>query len=368
MGVTQRSPFPYHGPLAAEQVTGRDALVLDLRKRLEARKLTALLGPRRYGKTSVLRRVTADMEKAGASTVWIDLYGMSSMGDLAGAVDTGLASVPGRRPRELLDAIAGTFSLRLGVVGVELAKGRRDRPDAVLVLRSLLRVLVEASQRHDIVLVLDEFSSIAGVENAASVLRTELQHHYRDLSIVFAGSQPSTMTQLFADQAQPFFAQADLVVIEPLPDHEVRGIVDRGFRRTKRRADVTLGALVAMAEGHPQRAMQLADALWEATDAGGIATAATWEAAVAAVRSEVDSGSERLFELLPVGHQKTLRVVAVGGSVFGAAADALELPSGTARAAVAALVGNGWLRRDHDDRLRLVDPMLADWIRRRFPV
>jgi hypothetical protein len=365
--VVERSPFPYHGPLAAEQVSGRDDLIRDLRRRLESRRLTALLGPRRYGKTSVLRRVTADMERDGSTTVWIDLYGMTSMADLAGAIDRGLAEVPGK-VRRALDSIAGTFSIQLGLVGIELARGRRDRPDPVLLLRHLLHVLVEAAKRHDLVLVLDEFSSIAGVTSAAAVLRTELQHHYRDLSIVFAGSQPSTMRLLFSDQAQPFFAQADLVEIGPLPDGAVSDIVQRGFTATKREADAVTSRLVAMAEGHPQRAMQLAHALWEATPHGGIATMATWEQAVAAVRSEVDSGSDRLFELLPVGHQKTLRAVASGGSVFGSAADALELPSGTARGAVEALLGHGYLVRDEDGRLRVVDPMLADWIRRRFPV
>lgn len=74
-----------------------------------------------------------------------------------------------------------------------------------------------------------------------------------------------------------------------------------------------------------------------------------------------------LFDLLPVGHQKTLRVVSAGGSVYGAAAEVLDLASGTARGAVNALLGNGYLVRD-DDRLRIVDPLLADWIRRRLPV
>jgi hypothetical protein len=36
---------------------------------------------------------------------------------------------------------------------------------------------------------------------------------------------------------------------------------------------------------------------------------------------------------------------------------------------VEALIGNGYVvRRDDDGRLRIVYPMLADWIRRRFPV
>jgi hypothetical protein len=367
--MVERSPFPYQGPLAPEQVSGRDALVRDLGERLTARRLTALLGPRRYGKTSVLKRVTTDLAATtGAETIWIDLYGLSSMADLAGSIDRGLSGVGGA-VRRILDSVAGSLSVNLGVVGVELSKGKRDRPDPVLLLRSLLQVLVRSAQRHDLIVVFDEFAGIANVDQAAAVLRTELQHHYRDLAIVFAGSQPSTMRMLFTDEAQPFFAQADLVEIWPLAKAAVADIVERGFDATGRGTGGTTSALVAMAEGHPQRAMQLADALWWRTPEGGTASDETWEEALADVRRNVDNGSDRLFTLLPVGHQKTLRVIASGGSVHGTAADVFELASGTATAAVDALIGNGYVvRRDDDGRLRIVDPMLADWIRRRFPV
>jgi hypothetical protein len=367
--MAERSPFPYQGPLAPEQVSGRDALARELGERLAARRLTALLGPRRYGKTSVLKRVTTDLASTtGAETIWIDLYGLSSMADLAGAIDRGLSGVGGA-VRRILDSVAGSLSVNLGVVGVELSKGKRDRPDPTLLLRSLLQILVRTAQRHDLIVVFDEFAGIANVDQAAAVLRTELQHHYQDLAIVFAGSQPSTMRMLFTDQAQPFFAQADLVEIWPLSRAAVTEIVERGFEATGRDTGGVTGALVALAEGHPQRAMQLADALWWRTPEGGSASDEIWEEALADVRRNVDNGSDRLFALLPVGHQKTLRVIATGGSVHGTAADVLELASGTATAAVDALIGTGYVvRRDDDGRLRIVDPMLADWIRRRFPV
>lgn len=364
--MVERSPFPYQGPLAPAEVTGRDDLTRELAERLTDHRLTALLGPRRYGKTSLLKRVTADLAEVGPATVWVDLYESNSMADLAAAFDRGLAAVTGPL-RRAVDAIAGSLSVRLGVFGVELARSRRERPDAVLVLRSLLRVLVEAAQRQPLVLVLDEFSGISAVAGGAGLLRTELQHHYRELGIVFAGSQPSTMRVLFADQAQPFFAQADLLELGPLADEDLVAVVQEGFERTGRDAGAATSRIVAMAEGHPQRGMQLADAVWQRTPEGAAADLPGWEQGLASVRSSVDIGSERLYELLPAGHQKTLRVVAGGGSVYGTAAEVLDLAPGTARAATAALSGNGYLARRHGE-LAVVDPMLADWIRRRFPV
>ena len=45
----------------------------------------------------------------------------------------------------------------------------------------------------------------------------------------------------------------------------------------------------------------------------------------------------------------------------------LDLSTGTGRDAAIKLVGNGILHRRHD-QLALVDPLLADWLRRRFAI
>ena len=361
-----RSPFPYHGPLQADQVSGREALVVDIAQRITDRRLTALVGPRRYGKTSLLKRVAADLQAVGPQPVWIDLYQLTSMADLASAVDRGLATVVGP-VRQVLDSIASGMSLKIGMLGIELSRRDRRESDPGLSLRSLLEALVDTSQRHDIFIVFDEFSGIAGVEGGAGVLRTELQHHFQSMGIVFAGSEPSVMRTLFSDQTQPFFAQADLVEVGPLADDALFRIVEDGFDCTSRGTGGVTSRIVDFAKGHPQRAMQLSDAVWRLVEPGGTAELQTWEQALANVRTNVDTGSERIFGLLPTGHQKTLRAVASSGSIYGRHAQLLNLPPGTAQGAYEALVGNGLLRH-HEGQLVVVDPLLADWLCRRFPL
>ncbi len=360
------SPFPYQGPLEPEQVRGRLDLVADLTERVSEHRVTALLGPRRYGKTSVLRRVAADVIHAGTAVVWVDLYEVASMADLAARLDDALARVTGTFAARVA-AVAAGASLNLGLVRLELRSPSRDRADPLLTTHVLLDVLTRTVVDTPTLLVIDEFSSISRVDGAAGILRTHLQHHYQELGIVFAGSEPSMMRTLFTDQAEPFYAQADLVEIGPLDRSEVVELVARGFADTGRDAGPLPSRIAAFVDGHPQRAMQVADAAWRLIGPDGRADLDTWDAALASVRAATADGNERLYSGLQEGERGVLRVLASGGSVFGVAAEILGLSNGQAQNARRRLLDRGHLRKD-DDRYTLVDPVFADWIRLRFPL
>lgn len=330
------------------------------------RRVTALLGPRRYGKTSALRRVASEVIHGGAAVVWVDLYAVASMADVAARVDDALARVPGRFG-ELAQRFAATLALNLGVVRFELRGRGAAQVDPALTVDSLLDVLTRSAQRHPTLVIFDEFSGIAGVPEAAGLLRTKLQHHFQTLGIVFAGSEPSMMRMLFTEQSEPFYAQADLVEIGPLTAPEVVELVISGFATTGRDAGPLPGRIAEFSGGHPQRAMQVADTAWRLTEPGHAATDETWSATLTMVRAATADGNERLYSSLQSGEQGVLRVLANGGSIFGTAAKVLDLHTGTAQNARRRLVDRGHLLRAGNE-YRVVDPILADWLRQRFPL
>ncbi|MGI8683673.1 MAG: AAA family ATPase [Acidimicrobiales bacterium] len=358
------SPFPYQGPLEPDEVQGRDALLDDLTERITSRRVTALLGPRRFGKTTVLRRVAADLTEV--ATVWVDLYEVTSMADVAVRFDDALGATTGRFAAAAR-AVAAGVALNLGVVKVDLTGPARNRPDPALTFHGLLDVLVAAAAREPTLLIVDEFSSIARVDGAAGALRTAIQHHYSDLGVVFAGSHPSMMRTLFTARAEPFYGQADLVEIGPLSADAVQSIVGSGFRATGRHAGRLPALVTALTAGHPQRTMQVADACWRYTPPGGTAGAETWADALGHVRRSAGEGMERLYSGFERGERSVLRAVARAGSIYGAEADLLDLSNGTATHARRTLLDSGDLV-DTGAGLVVVDPLLADWLRQRFPI
>jgi hypothetical protein len=359
------SPFPYQGPLAPAQVRGRDGLVEDLVERVTARRVTALLGPRRYGKTSVLGRVAAELTEV--STVWVDLYEVTSMADVAVRFDDALGATTGRLAVAARN-LAASLSLNLGVVKMELTRRPpRLRPDPALAFHALLDVLVGAAARVPTLLVVDEFSSIGRVAGAAGLLRTALQHHYSDLGIVFAGSHPSMMRTLFSARPEPFYGQADLVEIGPLSGPDVEAIVASGFARTGRHAGHVAGPITLFTAGHPQRTMQLADACWRHTPAGATAGTDAWTEGLDEIRRATAEGMERLYSGFQRGERDVLRAVARSGRIYGAEAELLDLSKGTATGARRTLLDSGDLV-EAPSGLAVVDPVLADWLRTRFEI
>ncbi|HET8929609.1 MAG TPA: ATP-binding protein [Acidimicrobiales bacterium] len=346
-------------------MSGRDELTADIVARLTARRVTALVGPRRFGKTSLLRRVTAELAEGGAGIIWVDLYEATSTADIARRFDAGLAATTGPI-RSALDSVAVSFDLQLGLLGMQLTRRKQDRPDADAVFDALLETLIAAGESAPTIVVIDEFPGIDRVEGAAGRLRTKFQHHFQEIGLVFAGSQPSLMRAMFAERSRPFYAQADLVEVGPFSAGAVDEIIRGGFRSTDRDAGDLPGRVFDFAAGHPYRTMQMADSAWRTVPIGKQVTPQHWTAALELLRRETHLACEAIFSGLRPSEQTTLRLLAHGDPLFGTIADTLALSSGSAQHAIDSLIDAGDVA-ETDGHRRVVDPILADWIRRRFP-
>jgi hypothetical protein len=359
---TDSTPFPHQGPIAPHRVGGRDDLIADLVERVTARRMSALLGPRRFGKTSVLGAVAARLEEAGTSVIRLDLYETRSAADLVVRLDRALAASRGSVSSRL-SSLAIASSINLGVLRLEFARPPSQRPDADASLDLLLDLLVQAAGDEPTLVVVDEFTGINGVAGAAGLLRTKLQHHVQEIGVLFAGSEPSAMAAMSTDQSQPFYAQADIIEIQPFTLAELAAIIDDGFATTQRRSEGLAGLVHHATGGHPYRAMQLADAAWVRTEQGGSGEAA-WVQARQAVQRSIAPGLEVLFSTFTHAEQVVLRALATGRPLFGGTLELFGASSGAVQAARDRLIGNGTLDRD----LAVVDPLLSDWIRTVLPL
>jgi hypothetical protein len=368
--ITDVNPFIYSHPIAPDDVIDRDEETTRLLTAAVGGHYVRLYAPRKYGKTSLLRRVLRDGEREeGLIPILVDLYGVLSIADVAIRFERAYArQLKGKIRARVEEFLQSTgIGLSLGALGISAKLQLDPRTDPLPALHTLLDLplRLEEGGGFRALIVLDEFQDITKVKEMDAVLRSHIQFQGEVASFVFAGSEPGLMRELFEDRERPLYGAAVPMRLERLADADIAGyIVDR-FRETGRSVGDALNPLIAAAQGHPQRAMLLAHRLWEEVAPDGTATLDDWARAHAAALAELQAEFDANWRRLSTNAQKALRaIVAGGGSPFRTRVlEQLDLPKSTARASLTSLVANATVEHKDDDYL-VVDPLFATWISR----
>ena len=290
--ITDVNPFVYSRPISPEEIVDRDDETQQLLKHAVGGHYVRLYAPRKYGKTSLLRRALADGEKQeGLVPVLVDLYGAVSLADVAVRFERAYA-------KELRGAIRGRveeflqktgLGLSLGAFGISARLQLEPKTDPLPALHALLDLplRLEESGGFRAFIALDEFQDIGKVPSLDGILRSHIQFQGDVASYVFAGSEPGLMKQLFETKEAPLYGAAVPVRLGRLRDEDIAEYVAARFRQSKRNVGEALNPLLASAKGHPQRAMLLAHRLWEEVERGGTATLDDWERAHGAALDEL---------------------------------------------------------------------------------
>lgn len=363
------NPFVFSRPLDPADLIDRDVEVEKLVVLAEGGHATRLSAPRRYGKTSLLRRVGREAERAGLNYVEVDFYGLLSHADLAARLEKGyrdLRTVPRRAADAAIQALRPRVSVGVGPVKVEAGPLAGAPVVDSRLLMGLLDLPLELYERTGTrtLVAFDEFQELlAAGEGIDGLFRSRIQRHGDAASYIFAGSHPGLMEQLFGAYERPFFGQARVMRLGPLQNVDLVEYIGERFERAERDAMPVIEPLLDLAKGHPQRAMLLAHELWDQTPRGEAATPERWQAALEAVFSDNAEALEATWGALEKKEQAVLAALALNpGPLFGEATlRRFNLSKGGAQHARQTLARSGHLH-EVGSRWQLVDPLLADWI------
>lgn len=370
MGV---NPFPYQGPVGPTRLIDRRSELGELQHAAADRTAIRLAAPRRYGKTTLLDAHVASMVEAGHRAVRVDFSRVATIADAAARLAIAyevLPADPGRSVARWRSRLG--ISATLGPVGAQLAP-RPARPiddarTALLELLDLPRALAEADGDLTVV-CFDEFQDLLVADDGLDgVVRSVIQHHGEAAAYVFAGSQPSLMRSLFSDQERPFFGQARPLELPPLPVAEAaadiaRVLDDAGLLEG---AGAAVDEILAFTGGHPQRTMLLAHHLHDVLDSETDVDDPAREALELSLR-ETHDAHQAVWDALPRIERVVCLALADGQAPTGTrVAEEHRLARSTLQDALDRLVADGrQVHRAGDGTPGLLDPLLAEWLRRR---
>jgi hypothetical protein len=365
------SPFIYEEPVQPDELIDRTQELRTLVDRALDTRNSRLEGPRRFGKTSLLRAALATAEhEGGAVPIEVNFLGCVSASDVAQRIERAYGAQldgPLRRWFEgLVRTLHPTISVAPGGVGVRAAPS--VAAPGLLDRLALPRRLQERTGRQSVI-AFDEFQEVFRIDpSLPGVFRSELETHGDAAGYIFSGSHPGLMRDLFSDRRHAFFGQATPVVLGPLRPDDLAEHITAKFAAARRDPGEGLGPLLDLAEGHPQRAMLLAHHLFAKTRPRSVATIERWTSALRDATRECEGEIQVLWQSSSALERKTLKAVAhrtvplTGREAeqrFGLA------KSGSTQLAVQRLASDGHLVADATTRSgwRIVDPFLGVWLR-----
>jgi uncharacterized protein len=351
------NPFVYGEvvPIGAfvDRVDELHRLVRDLR----AAQKVFLISPRRYGKSSLIRRALAAAEQSGALTVEVTVSSFSSYVAFLEGYARAVAATESKWDRER---------------SLPFANARTERDIARLaeeVFESPARLARD--RRRKVIVALDEFQAIAGFDGGSveHALRAAVQHQ-RDVGYVFAGSEPSLMERMLGPK-RPFYKAGPVMRLDKIPADEFAAFIDARFARSKMNPEPGLGAaIVELAGNLPYDVQRLAHETWDEVRHQRKRRAALDDLHRALTRllAEHHMMFEALWQRLTLAQRAVLRAVVIqeGRELHSTDVRVRHRLGGasTVQTALAALVRDDIVTR-HGSRYAVVDSLLREWVARR---
>jgi hypothetical protein len=377
--VAHTNPFTF-GDLALDDAfTNRAAELKALRSDLTNGQNVALVAPRRYGKTSLLRKVAQQLLRKGVLVADVDLMKTPSKEKLAAtlarAIHDDVAS-PLFKARERLRVFSGlrvtptvTIDPNDGTPSFSFtATHRRDDLDATIEHLLELPARLAGDRGKRVVLVFDEFQEITEIDPKLPALMRAVFQDQRDVAHVYAGSRRDVMRRLFTHENEPFFRSAKVMELDRIDRRRFATFVEQQFARSDRGlADGIAAELVAITDGHPYGTQELAYALWEEVPEGFSAGTSDLARAVEAVVRSENAHFTLAWQGASRAQRLVLQALAVEpGPVFGGEYRLRhQLPAAsTVQRAVEQLVADELVERRPDGGFDIAEPFLREWILR----
>jgi len=374
-----QNPFEYGRELGPGELVDREAELAEVRATLLEGGKLFLIGPRRFGKTSIHNVAAQEARLAGGHVLRYNVEAFPRLADLVSAIvvdaarvltgpielATGtLARVFKRlRPSLTYSPLDQTWSVALGV--------EADSAPVPLLAQALHGLEEAAGEAgRPVGLILDEIQHIVTPGGAAAEgqLRAAVRVGY-----VFAGSDTRLLTAMTMDAGRPFYRLGAVRVVGVVPREAFVSFLRGGFGQL--RATVAPGATEAVldaAEEVPYNVQQLAHYIWGILQAEGEGAVLTPER-VTRLRDELAMRLDPLYSApwlaLTRAQQAALQAVVHErgeGLYRRGVSRQYRLSASAMKKAVDALLARNILRREArsaEERLLLEDPLYGAWVR-----
>jgi len=342
-----------------------------------------LIGPRRYGKTSLLAAAAREVDPDDIAIVRINAEAFEGPALFAAeltASATKALRTPVEQGAEWIRSVLGRLRPRvaIGPTGLEVEFGLADGAEGVKTVVQALNALDTLAADHaprGLVIIIDEVQEILTVDGIAAEkqIRAAVQEH-RNTGYIFAGSATRLLHEMTSLADRPFYRLGARLFLGPIPRDEFGAYLAATFANSG--IDISRAAvehILGSARDVPYNVMRLAHEVWE------LARIQVLDQPVEA--PGVDAALERIIEQKAAAHvamwrsftrvqKKTMKaVIEEDGRRLQsrAVSERYRVDSSSVQRALEALEERQVIRQDleaTEPQYALVDPFFAAWLAR----
>lgn len=382
-----KNPFQFGRELGIGSLVDRkEELVAIKRTICEGNKLF-LVGPRRFGKTSILKTAADELTRDGAVLIRLDAESFPTLDLLAaGIVSSAAKAMQGevRRVGETVRKMFSTlrpeldYSVATGEWSVKFGVDSAKLTNTILLIDALNGLEKLARSQPDerpVGLILDEFQRIVeiGGRDIEGQIRSAIQTHSKT-GYVFSGSKTRLLRDMLMDPTRPFYRLGMNIFLGPVPRDDFRRFLKDSFLESSLTVeDSAVNLILDLAEDVPFNVQMLAHQCWsdlrESSRRTGKLTSVQVRTSLTLLVRQQDPFYAQLWNSLTSIQQRTLiAVVTEKGANMQTTRvmQAIGKGSGTVRQSLLSMQAMTILREDiaaNHKIYRFEDPFFAKWIR-----
>ena len=236
----EENPFVFGKAVEGSYFTNRTKDAEHLEANLTHGINTILISPRRWGKTSLVKKVMANIISPDIKIIYIDVFSCKSEYDFYKIFASTIIQQTSSKIEEWM-ATAKEFLSRVitkvafspdSIQEYSLSFEFPAKDDAEDILQ--LPERIAQKKGIHIVLCLDEFQQVAEFQDSMTFqkkLRSVWQHQQK-VSYCLFGSKRHLMTELFSDSSNPFYKFGDMMFLKKIPTEEWIPFICHKFQET----------------------------------------------------------------------------------------------------------------------------------------
>jgi len=312
-----RNPFRYGGVVEDPYFVNREKEVKELSLSLVGGSNIILYSPRRYGKTSLIKRIAAKLRNDGIVVLYVDLSRVNSREQFLELFCKEVLNSTSRWEKTL--KIIGSMVrsarpiIKLEPDGMPAVTLDFDRYSSKQSFAEILDLPEKMAGKKRWIVIFDEFQEAErlGGEDFEKELRAVIQHHQK-VNYVLMGSRKHLLLTMVTRKNRAFYNFGKLISLGKIEVTEWLQYLNKGFKSLKFKTNnKVFEKLIANAGNIPYYVQYLAFELAECAQYTGLPDESTLAQAESRVLLNQNDYFLSLWESLSLTQQKTLKGLAI---------------------------------------------------------